>query len=125
MSNSAHAASYIKTMPESEQPLSEQYRVASEEYGDVNAAASLREELKTTTLEQMKTAVIREHGEMADNKAERIVKSSPEWEEYIRAMCTDRARADKLKMRMEYIRIKFQERMDANATNRKEIGLLR
>jgi hypothetical protein len=68
----------VRPLPESERPLSEQFRLVAVEYADAEAAASLLEELKTTTLEAMKTKLIAANGDMADNKAERLVKSFDE-----------------------------------------------
>ena len=64
------------------------------------AAASLLEELKTADLEQRKTKLIEAHGGMADNRAERMVKAPPEWEQRIRQMCEARAQANLLKAKL-------------------------
>jgi hypothetical protein len=48
------------------------------------AAASLQEELKTTTPEKWKNELIQAGGDMPDSDAERRVKAQPRWEEYIR-----------------------------------------
>jgi hypothetical protein len=61
----------------------------------------LLEELKTTDLEQRKTRLIEQLGDMAECKAERMVKASPEWQQRIRQMCEARAQANKLRARLE------------------------
>ena len=65
--------------------------------------------MKTTTLEQMKSALIAERGDMADNKAERLVKSGTEWPEYIKGMVEARTKANKLKNVMEQLRFRERE----------------
>tara|TARA_R110000868_G_scaffold109725_2_gene297995 strand:+ start:3730 stop:4119 length:390 start_codon:yes stop_codon:yes gene_type:complete len=106
---SERATAGIKTMPAHEMPISEQFRIVALQYVDADGAASLFEEMKTTSLEQLKSALILDQGDMADNKAERIVKSGPAWEEYIRKMVNARTKANKLKLQLEYFRIKERE----------------
>ena len=119
------ATASITEMPARERPLSEEYRIVARKWVDADGAASLREELKTTTLEQMKSDLIKSQGEMADNKAERLVKSGPDWEEYIRQMVEARTAANRLKCQMEYVRIKFSEWQAMDATARAEMRLSR
>lgn len=95
----------IKEMPERERPIAEQFRIVALQFCDADAAASLLEELKTTTLAKMKADLLSREGPMADNKAETTVKASPEWEEYIRDMCGHRAKATKLKLKLEHLRM--------------------
>ena len=113
MSSVSERAIAPREMPEREQPISERFRIVALAYVDADGAASLLEELKTTNLEKYKTDLIAERGEMADNKAERLVKSGPDWEVYIRKMVEARTKANKLKLQLEYIRIleREQDRM--------------
>lgn len=99
----------MNDMPEHERPIVEQFRIVALQYVDADAAASLMEELKTTTLEKMKTKTIQALGDMADNKAERLVKSGDEWTEYIEKMVAARSRADKLKLQLEYLRMRERQ----------------
>lgn len=92
-------------IPEREQPIAERFRLVALKYCDADAAASLMEELKTTTLAKMKADIIAGQGSMADNTAERMAKCSPEWTEYIKSMCEHRARATKLKLQLEHLRM--------------------
>lgn len=119
MSNAARALASLD-MPEREQPISERFRLAGEAWADANAAATLLEELKTTSLQKMKSDLIAEKGPMADNAAERIVKSSPEWEVYIKDMCAKRALADRLKIQVEYWRMRYGEWNSKEANARVE-----
>lgn len=99
------ASAAIKDIPEREQSTAEKFRLVALQFCDADAAASLMEELKTTTLAKMKGDIIAQQGAMADNTAERLAKCSPEWTEYIRAMCEHRAKATKLKLQLEHLRM--------------------
>lgn len=112
-------------MPQSERPVSEVFRLTAKSWVDKDAAARLLEELKTTRLEQMKAKLIRDQGDMADNKVERLVKSGTEWEELIIQMVDARTAANLAKAKMEYVRMQFAERQSAEASNRHEARLSR
>ncbi len=113
----------IGSLPAHEQPISEQFRIVAKQWVDADAAASLMEELKTTTLEKMKTRIVEADGPMADNRAERLAKCHPDWEEYLRQMCKHREVANRLKMQLEYLRIRHREWVGADATARAEMKL--
>lgn len=114
----------VTTLPESDRPLSEQYRIVARAWADADSAASLLEELKGATLEQRKASVMSESGKpMPENRAERLVKSSPEWERYIREMCSARSKAGKLRAQLEYFRMRHSEWMAADANARAEMRL--
>jgi hypothetical protein len=112
-------------IPEDERPLSEQFRLVALAWCDADAAASLREELKTTTLEQWKTELIAKERDMPNSHAERRVKAEPRWEEYIRLMCTDRADANKRNVQLDYPRMRFNEWQSREANQRHEARLSR
>lgn len=121
MSNAERALkAYVKEMPPKEQPISEQFRIVAKQWVDADAAASLMEELKTTTLEKMKNDLIARDGPMPDNTATRLAKCDAAWEQYVREMCKHRADANRLKVQMEYIRMKHSEWQSAEATARAE-----
>lgn len=107
----------ITELAPAERPLSERYRLLAEQWCDANSAAELLQELKTTTLEEMKTRVILERGDMPDNRAERLVKSSPEWREYITKMCHAKSEANRLRIQMKELEMRHSESImrDANA----------
>ena len=102
-------AAGIKEMPESERSISEQFRLVALRYVDADGAASLLEEMKTTALEQRKSDLIAERGDMPDNKAERLVKSGKSWADYICEMVEARTKANRLKLQLEYLRMKERE----------------
>lgn len=110
-------------LPRNEQPISEQFRVVAKQWVDADAAASLMEELKTTTLEKIKSRLISDDGPMPDNTATRLAKCSDDWEEYLRSMCKHRADANRLKVQLEYIRMRHREWIAADATARAEMRL--
>lgn len=123
MSISERASAGIKPIPEKDRPLSEEFRLAAKEWVDLDSAASLLEELRTTVLEQKKSEYILRHGEMADNKVERIVKSSSDWEKYLRDMVEARKKANLAKVKLEWTRLKFTEWQAMDATARAEMRL--
>lgn len=118
------AAKAIAAIAAHERPLSEEFRLVARQWADEDAAASLLEELKTTTLEKLKSKIMA-GADMAENKAERLAKISPDWSEYIERMCGHRARASRLKVQMEYIRMKFNEAQSKEASARAEQRLSR
>ena len=67
---------FTTEIPFEEQPISEQFRVYAEAWCDADAAASLMEELKTTSLEKMKADIVERECGIADNAATRIAKCS-------------------------------------------------
>ncbi len=123
LSERAVAAIRPAEMPKADQPLSEQYRLAGEAYYDLEAAASLMENMKTTTLEQKKQKLIQTVGDMPDSHAERRVKAMSDWEAYIRDMCAARNAADLARLKMEVIRMRFSEWNSRDANSRAEMRL--
>ena len=100
-------------------PLSEQYRVVAKEWVDADAAANLLEEMKSATLSQNMASL----GDMPVSKAEMTVKASGNWSTYIESMVEARKRANLLKAKLEYIRMRFSEWQSAEATKRAEMKL--
>jgi len=64
-----------------------------------------------------------EEGDVPVSRAELNVKASDEWQEYISEMASARHKATKLKVQLEYIRMKFMEWQSENATKRAEMRL--
>lgn len=96
--------------------ISEEYRLAAKSWVDADAAASLLEECKSANLSQMMQA----HGDIAVSKAEMYVKASPEWTDYITKMVNARKEANLLKVRCEWLRMRFSEQQSTEATARAE-----
>ena len=110
----------VAEMPERERPLSEEFRIAAKAWVELDKAARLLDELKTTTLAQMKTNLMAKLGDMPDAKAERLVKSDPDWEAYIRAMVDAKGEANLARVKMQWIEMKFSEWQSADANARRE-----
>lgn len=100
-------------------PWSEQYRLVAKKWVDADAAANMREELKSANLSRM----MAKQGDIAVNRAEANVKASDEWGEYIEQMIDARKNANLLKVQLEYMRMKFQEWSSENANKRAEMRL--
>jgi hypothetical protein len=106
-------------MSESNQPLSEQYRLVAKAWVEADGAARMLEELKTTTLAQW----VKTHGDVPVNAAERDVKSSKEWEDYLGKMVEARTKANLKKVQLEFIRMRAAEHQSAEASKRAEMRL--
>lgn len=96
--------------------ISEQFRVAAKDWVEKDSAARMLEESKTAVLAQKMKAL----GDMPAAHAEREVKADPEWRDYIEKMVKARTAANLAKVKLEYIRMKFQEQSSAEATARAE-----
>ncbi|MCE2674032.1 MAG: hypothetical protein LW635_10600 [Microcystis sp. 53598_E5] len=82
--------------------LSEEYRLAAKEWVTADAVASLMEETKSHWF------------------AQRVLKLGAE---YIQKMVEARKEANLLKVKMEWIRMRFSERQSSEATTRAEMRL--
>lgn len=100
-------------------PWSEQYRIVSKQWVDADAAATILEDTKSAVMAERVLAM----GEMAINKAEALVKASPEWRRHVEAIVNARRAANKLKVQLEYLRMKFSEWQSHEATKRTEARL--
>jgi len=101
------------------EPFSEQYRIVAKRWVEADAAARMLEETKTAVLAQMKSRL----GEMTDAKAEKIVKSSTEWNDFLQKMVNARTSANLAKVQLKYIEMKYFEWQGANATARAEMRM--
>lgn len=100
-------------------PLSEQYRVVAKAWVDADAAANLREETKSAVLARMMLAC----GDMPVSRAEMQVKGGEEWADFVKQMVEARKDASYLKVKLEYIRMKFHEWQSIEASRRAEMRL--
>lgn len=110
-------------MPEHDRPISEQFRITAKAWVQADANARLLEEMKTTRLEQQKQRLIEVEGDMPDSHAERRVKATAEWETYIHGMVQAKTEANLKKAQMEFLRMRFTEIQDSNASARAEMRL--
>ena len=97
-------------------PWSEQFRIVAKSWVDADAAAALLEDTKSAVLAER----MQMHADLPVNRAEQLVKSSPEWREHIERMVAARKFANLLKVKMEYLRMKFSEWQSHEATARAE-----
>lgn len=100
-------------------PWSEQYRIVAKQWVDADAAADILEQLKSATLSQLMT----ELGDIPVSRAGMQVKADNEWQAYVRNMVEARQKANKLKVQLEYLRMKFSEWQSHEATKRTEARL--
>jgi len=100
-------------------PISEQYRVVAKAWVDADSAANLLEETKSAVLARMMLAC----GDMPVSRAEMQVKGSDDWREFVTKMVEAREKAALLKVKLEYIRMKFHEWQSVEASRRAEMRL--
>lgn len=125
ISERATAAIAPAELPRHERPISERYRLAALDWVDKDAAARAYEDLRHTTRERMKQTLIEREGEMPDSHAERRVMATKEWEEYVRAGLAAKTEANKAKVYVDVLKMKFQEWIAADASARAEMKLSR
>ena len=100
-------------------PLSEQYRIVAKAYVDADSAASLLEETKSAVLARMMLSL----GDMPVSRAEMQIKGSSDWSEFVTNMVEARKKAAFLKVKLEYVRMKFSEQQSIEASKRAEMRL--
>ena len=97
-------------------PVSEQYRQAAEKWVRVDAAARMLEEGKSAYIAQQITKL----GEMPHAKAERIVKASVEYADYIKKMVNAKTAANEMKEELAWLKMRHMERTSEEANLRSE-----
>lgn len=95
-------------------PISEQYALAAHKWVDLDSAASMLEEAKSAILSQWMLGT----GETAVSRAEAITKASARWSEYLKNMVDARTKANHAKVECDFLRMKMQEWIAADANNR-------
>lgn len=98
-------------------PHSQIVREAGERWADSNAAATLLEETKSAFLAQR----VAMQGDVPVNRAENIVKASPDWYKYIETYVNARKVANLARIEYEYEKARFQEWISADANERAEM----
>lgn len=106
-------------MSASNLPISEQFRLVAKEWVEADSAARLLEETKTAVLAQRKKLL----GDMPDTHAEKEVKASAEWHDFVAGMVKARTQANLKKVQLEYIKMQFAEAQSYEATKRAEMKL--
>lgn len=105
------------------EPISDRYLKIAEEWVDADRAASLMEETKSAVFAEMTSKLLTQNISLAVNRAETITKSSSDWKEFVTKMVELRSQANLLKVRMEFLKMKFTEQQSREATNRAEMRL--
>ena len=100
-------------------PLSEQYRIVAKAYVDADSAASLLEETKSAVLARMMLSL----GDMPVSRAEMQTTGSADWFDFVTNMVKAREKAAFLKVKLEYVRMKFSEQQSIEASKRAEMRL--
>ena len=100
-------------------PWSDQYGAVAKEWVTLDGAARMLEESKSAVQSQMMKAL----GDKPAAHAERDVKASDEWADYIKKMVEARTQSNLKKVHMEFIRMKFMEWNSENAIRRAESRL--
>jgi hypothetical protein len=101
-------------------PLSEIYAEAGERWAECEAAAAILEETKTAIMAQRQAML----GDIPVNRAEQIVKASPDWYEHIEKIVEARRVANLAKIELEVIRMRFQEFSNKEANARLEMKMV-
>lgn len=100
-------------------PHSERFRIVAKAWVDADAAARLLEETKTAVLAQRMKAL----GDIPAAHAEREVKASAEWADFIEKMVSARTQANLKKVQLEFLRMQFSEHQSFEATQRAEMRM--
>lgn len=103
----------------SNEPISEQYRLTAKSWVRADAIASLLEETKSAQLSQL----MLKQGDIPVSRAEMNVKGSEDWKKIIADMVHAREEANLLKVKVEWLRMRFNEQQSADATRRAEMKL--
>lgn len=101
-------------------PWSEQYRIAGERWADLEAAADLLETTKSSVLAQR----CAELGDIPVNRAEQQIKASRNWGDHLKKIAEARKQANRAKIELDYIRMKFYEWQSGQANTRAELRTL-
>lgn len=121
MRTSERATALVREMPQHERPISEEYRIVAKQWCQLDSAARMLEENKTSRLAELMMA----EGDIPVSRAEMRVKASQDWKDYLKAMVDARTAANEKKEQLTYIRFKFAEWQANDATARAEMKLVR
>jgi hypothetical protein len=103
-------------MPEHEQPLSEQYRIAAKEYVKAKSISKLSEDLKPSRFAEL----MKQRSDIAVSRAEIDVRASNEWKEHVASVVAAAEAADMARHKVKWIEMRFQEWVMEQAGARKE-----
>ena len=97
----------------------ELYRLAGEDWADKEAAAAILEDTKGSVMAQRQAAL----GDIAVNRAEQIVRASPEWVNHINQIVQARKEANLAKIHLEVVRMNYMREQAEQANRRTEMRM--
>ena len=100
-------------------PISEQWQKAAQHWVELEAAASLLEDTKSSVLSQL----MLQSTEKSVAAKEMVVKASPGWLDHVRKIGEARRAANLAKVEADYLRMKMQEWISADANHRLQAKL--
>jgi len=100
-------------------PFSERFRIAAEDWVDKENAAQLLEDTKSIVMAQRQAQL----GDIPVNRAEQMIKASPDWKRYVETIIDARKEANLAKVKMEFERLRFMENQSREASTRAEMKL--
>ena len=103
-------------MKENWKPISEQYRLAAQEGVELDAADRMLDEGKSAFIAQQ----INSMGDMPHSKADRVVRASKAYADYIKKMVTTKTIANRQKVELDYLKMRHMENTSAEANARSE-----
>tara|TARA_R110000787_G_scaffold61050_1_gene138449 strand:- start:1206 stop:1652 length:447 start_codon:yes stop_codon:yes gene_type:complete len=107
------------TLSERQSDLPEQWRLASEDWIELDGAARLLEENKKIVFSQ----IMSEWPDIPVNKAEHKARRDPRYTELIENMVQARTKANIYRVRAEYMRMKFEDNRTREVTRRAEMNI--
>jgi hypothetical protein len=100
-------------------PPSQEFIEVAHNWVTLDATARLLEEGKTAFFAQKCNL----QGDIPVNRAEQMVRASKEWSDYIKKMVDAKTQANRAKVEMEFMRMKFMEATSEAANERAEARL--
>ncbi len=98
---------------------SEEYRLAAEEWVNLEAAAQILEDTKSSVMAQKQQAL----GDIPVNRAEQLVKASLDWVDHIQKIVEARKAANLAIVKLDVIKMRYYEAQSLDATRRAEMRL--
>ena len=101
----------------------DRFRAQGEKWADLHNAAQLLDDMKGVVFAQKVNALLANDPKMAVNRAENEIKSSDDWEEYVRS-CVAASHQDNLaKIELEFMKMKLQEYQGQQANELQELKM--
>lgn len=110
----------IPDLPEREKPLSERYRLAALAWREADRRAKYYKENKEAVLSQMVLKAMQLDPTLATNKAERQVKGSEAWQEFVNKLVDASNKAADLRIELKSLEIEAEEIKQANINAARE-----